>query len=63
MLALDAILVLATRVEASFRLHESGRVSPQCFFRDQVQPNAADARGCTDEVTIDQRGAEADRFP
>ena len=63
MLALDAILVLATGVEASFSFDERSCVSPQRLLGDQVQPNAADAGGSADEVTIDQRGAEADRLP
>src|SRR3954469_8837585 len=64
-LALNAILILAARIESRCRpvIAKTGPVTTQSFFGDEIEADAADARRRSDEVAIDERRAQTDGFP
>ena len=64
MLALHAVLELATRIQPREGLIlERGAVTTQRFLGDELHPDAADARRCAREMSIDERRVKPDCFP
>ena len=64
MLALHAVLELATRIQPGDGLIlERGAVTTQRFLGDELHPDAADARRCAREMSIDERRVKPDCFP
>src|SRR5207302_290515 len=64
MLALHAILVLATRIEpADFLIIERGAVTTERLRGDQIHADSAHARRRAGEMAINERCTQSHRFP